>query len=146
MKNKRILLIEDDPDDVALTLRAFKKNNIEGEIITINEGAEALDYLFARGKFEGRDKKALPQLVLLDLKLPRLDGKAVLKAMRSEIKTMLPVVVLTSSDEEQDVKDSYRLGANSYIRKPVDFTRFMDVIRDLGIYWLDLNEAPKEYA
>ena len=140
---KTILLVEDNPDDVVLTLRAFKINNIANEVIVAVDGIEALDYLFGTGKFEGRDMRVMPSVVLLDLKLPNIDGLEVLKRMRADERTkLLPVVVLTSSKEEQDVIGSYSLGANSYIRKPVDFNKFVDAVRSLELYWLVLNERP----
>ncbi len=137
-----ILLIEDNPDDEALTVRALKKNNIANEIIIARDGQEALDYLFGVGPFAGRDTTQLPQVVLLDLKLPKIDGLEVLKQIRSNPQTqLLPVVVLTSSNEERDIVTSYSLGANSYVRKPVDFAQFMEAARQLGLYWLVLNEV-----
>lgn len=140
---KTILLVEDNPDDAALTLRAFKKHNVINEIIVAGDGVEALDYLFATGAYLGRENCALPQLVLLDLKLPRLDGLEVLRRLRADARTrLLPVVILTSSDEEQDILQGYNLGANSYIRKPVDFDEFMEAVRQLKLYWLVLNQAP----
>jgi two-component system response regulator len=143
MKNKTILLVEDNPDDTDLTLRAFKKNNIANEIVVVNDGLEALDYLFAAGKFSERDIRSMPAVVLLDLKLPKVDGLEVLKRMRADVRTkLLPVVILTSSKEEQDVVESYRLGANSYIRKPVDFNKFVDAVLQLELYWMVLNEQP----
>ncbi|MBI5492756.1 MAG: response regulator [Deltaproteobacteria bacterium] len=142
MNEKLILLVEDNPDDVALTMRAFKKNNIRNEVVLAGDGVEALDYLFGTGKRAGN--AITPQVVLLDLKLPKVDGLDVLKAIRSDERTaLLPVVVLTSSKEEQDLVNSYRLGANSYIRKPVDFEQFIEAVRQLGLYWLVLNESPK---
>ena len=136
-----ILLVEDNPDHEALTIRALKKNNIANEVVVARDGAEALEILF--GEEQHRTKGALPSVVLLDLKLPKLDGLEVLKRVRSEDKTkLLPVVVLTSSDEESDVMRSYRTGANSYIRKPVDFLNFMEATKQLGMYWLVLNQAP----
>ena len=141
MDKKTILLIEDNPDDVELTLRAFKKSNILNEVVVAQDGVEALDYLFATGAYTGRDTTLMPQLILLDLKLPKLDGMEVLRHMRADDRTrLLPVVILTSSKEEQDIVDGYNLGANSYIRKPVDFARFSEAIRQLGLYWLLLNE------
>jgi two-component system response regulator len=138
-----ILLVEDNPDDVILTLRAFKKNNIANEVVVARDGVEALDYLFATGPHDGRDARQLPQVVLLDLKLPRIDGIEVLRRIRADPATrVVPVVVLTSSREEHDLVDSYRLGANSYVRKPVDFLEFVEAARQLGLYWLVLNEAP----
>lgn len=143
MNNKNILLVEDNPDDVALTLRAFKKNNIANEVVVVEDGLEALDYLFCAGKFKDRDKSRIPAVILLDLKLPKLDGLEVLKRMRADARTkLLPVVILTSSKEEQDILGSYKLGANSYIRKPVDFNKFVDAVRQLQLYWMVLNEQP----
>jgi two-component system response regulator len=143
MKNKTILLVEDNPDDEALTLRALKRNNIMNEVVVARDGAEALDYLFARGDHSDRDPRDKPALTLLDLKLPKVDGLEVLKQVRADPLTqLLPVVILTSSREEQDLINGYRLGANSYIRKPVDFNQFTDAVRNLGLYWLVLNEIP----
>ena len=143
MENKIILLVEDNPDDVTLTLRAFKKNNITNEVVVASDGSEALDYLFATGAHTGRDISVMPMVILLDLKLPKVDGLEVLKRLRAEARTkLLPVVILTSSKEEQDLIDSYSLGANSYIRKPVDFAQFTEAVRQLGLYWLVLNEPP----
>ncbi len=140
---KAILLVEDNPDDVVLTLRAFERNHITNPVVHAADGVEALDYLFGRGRWEGRDPADLPQVVLLDLKLPRVDGLEVLRAVRADARThFLPVVVLTSSGEERDLVDSYRLGANSYVRKPVDFREFVEAARELGLYWLVLNQAP----
>ena len=142
IKNKVILLVEDNPDDEALTLRALKKNNIQNEVVVARDGVEALDYLFAAGLHAGRDMAEMPQVILLDLKLPKVDGLEVLRRIRSDPRTrFLPVVVLTSSKEEKDLTESYSLGANSYIRKPVDFNQFMEAVRQLGLYWLILNEA-----
>jgi len=136
-----ILLVEDNADDEALTLRALKKNNIKNEIVVARDGVEALDYLSGTGSHEGRDMSMMPQLILLDLKLPRVDGLEVLRRVRSEPRTkLLPVVILTSSNEEQDRLRGYGLGANSYIRKPVDFSQFIEAVRQLGLYWLVLNE------
>jgi len=142
MSEKVILLVEDNPDDEELTIRALKKNNIQNEVIVARDGVEALDYLFGTGKFAGRDIAKMPSVTLLDLKLPKLDGLEVLKRIRSDERTrFLPVVILTSSKEEQDLVNGYALGANSYIRKPVDFSQFIDAVRQLGLYWLLLNEA-----
>lgn len=135
-----ILLVEDNPDDEALTLRAFRKNNIKNEIMVVHDGVEALDFLFSTGSYAARDN-AKPQLILLDIKLPKVDGLEVLRRLRADERTkLIPVVILTSSKEEQDLVRSYSLGANSYVRKPVDFTQFMDAVRQLGMYWLVLNE------
>jgi two-component system, response regulator len=140
MSDKTILLVEDNPDDEKLTVRALTKNNVN-KVVIARDGAEALDYLFGTGRFSGRDVCALPTVVLLDLKLPKLDGLEVLRLLRADDRTKrLPVVVLTSSKEEQDLLKSYNHGANSYIRKPVDFNEFMEAIRQLGLYWLVLNE------
>ena len=141
--NKIILLVEDNPDDEALTLRALKKNNIMNDVVVARDGAEALDYLFGTGTHAGRDVSDQPQIVLLDLKLPKLDGLEVLRRMRADARTRLqPVAVLTTSNEDRDILSSYELGANSYIRKPVDFEQFMEAVRQLGLYWLVLNVAP----
>jgi len=145
MNDKVILLVEDNPDDEALTLRALKKNNILNEVVVAHDGAEALDYLFGTGTHAGRNPSHLPQVVLLDLKLPKVDGLEVLRRIRADERTkLLPVVVLTSSKEEQDLLKSYSLHANSYVRKPVDFTQFTEAVRQLGLYWLVLNEAPPQ--
>jgi two-component system, response regulator len=141
--DKVILLVEDNPDDEALTLRALKKNNIGNEVVVARDGAEALDYLFGTGTYAGRDTKLLPAVTLLDLKLPKIDGLEVLQRVRADERTQLvPIVILTSSKEEQDLIKGYKLGANSYIRKPVDFGQFVDSIRQLGLYWLVINESP----
>jgi len=143
MNEKHILLVEDDPDDVKLTLKALEKNRITNKVEVAWDGVEALDYLFGRGKFEGRDLSIMPQLILLDLKMPKMDGIEVLRHMRSDDRTkLLPVVILTTSTEDRDRIESYKLGANSYIRKPVDFQQFADAVQQLGLYWLVLNEAP----
>ena len=142
MKDKVILLVEDNPDDETLTLRAFRKGNILNEVIVARDGAEALDYLFGTGQHTGRDTSVLPQVVLLDLKLPKVDGLEVLRRIRADERTrLLPVVVLTSSNEESDIVESYSLGANSYIRKPVDFDQFGEAVHQLGLYWLVLNQG-----
>lgn len=141
MIKRNILLVEDNPDDVALTLRALNKNNIANEVVVAKDGVEALDYLFGEGAYAGRDATSIPAVILLDLKLPRIDGLEVLERLRKDERTKFaPVVILTSSKEEQDLVRSYKLGANSYIRKPVDFTRFSEAVRQLGLYWLVLNE------
>ena len=138
-----ILLVEDNPDDVDLTMRALKKNNIKNEIVVAHDGVEALDYLFGTGIYTERDTSITPVVILLDLKLPKIDGLEVLKRIRSENRTkMIPVVILTSSKEEKDLIESYSSHANSYIQKPVDFNHFMDTVRHLGLYWLILNEVP----
>ena len=143
MVDKIILLVEDNPDDEKLTVRALKKNNIVNEVAIARDGVEALDYLFGTGAHAGRDTSALPALVLLDLKLPKMDGQEVLRRIRADDRTKrLPVVILTSSKEEQDLMNGYNGGVNSYIRKPVDFTQFTEVVRQLGLYWLVLNETP----
>jgi two-component system response regulator len=138
-----ILLVEDNADDEALTLRALKKNNITNEVVVARDGAEALDYLFGTGAYASRDTTVQPQVVLLDLKLPKVEGLEVLRRLRADARTkLLPVVILTSSNEEQDRMRGYGLGANSYVRKPVDFGEFIDAVRQLGMYWLLLNERP----
>ena len=143
--SKTILLVEDNPDDVKLTLRAFKRNNMLNPIVVIRDGIEALDFLFARGAHAERAGKPLPTLIILDLKLPKLDGLGVLKAVRGDDRTrLIPVVIMTSSKEEQDLVQSYSLGANSYVRKPVDFAEFMEAVRVLGVYWLMTNQPPPE--
>jgi two-component system, response regulator len=139
MATQLIVLVEDNPDDQTLTLRALKKQNIANDIVVLNDGVEALDFLLD-------SSRPVPHLVLLDLKLPRLDGLEVLRRLRAERRTaLLPVVVLTSSDEERDVVEGYRLGANSYIRKPVDFNQFSEAVRNLGLYWLVLNQPPPQH-
>jgi two-component system, response regulator len=136
-----ILLVEDNPDDVELTLRAFRTSKLSTEIVVASDGVEALDYLLATGAHAGRDRKLLPEVVLLDLKLPKIGGLEVLKRMRAEERTRrIPVVVLTSSNEERDILSSYDLGANSFVRKPVDFAQFVEAARQLGLYWLAINQ------
>ena len=145
MNERTILLVEDNADDVKLTLRAFKHNKISNEIIVAGDGAEALDYMFGTGRFAGRDVIHLPAVVFLDLKLPKMDGLEVLRRIRADARTTIqPVVVLTSSKEEEDRIRAYKLGANSYVRKPVDFDQFIEAARQLGLYWLVLNEPPPE--
>ena len=143
MQEKIVLLVEDNPDDEALTLRALRRHNLANEIVVARDGQEALDFLFGEGEYAGRDASVLPQVILLDLKLPKVDGLQVLERLRGDQRTRLvPVVVLTSSSEEQDMVRSYDLGANSYVRKPVDFEQFLEAARQLGLYWLVLNEVP----
>lgn len=138
-----ILLVEDNPDDVELTLRGLQKNNVSNEVVVARDGAEALDYLFGTGMYEGRDVDNQPTLVLLDLKLPRVSGLEVLKRIRGDERTKcMPVVILTSSKEDRDIMEGYSNGANSYVRKPVDFHEFSEAVRQLNLYWLLLNEAP----
>lgn len=143
MSDKIILLVEDNPDDEALTLRALKKNNILNEVIVARDGEEALEYLFGTGRYDGRDTTIQPQVILLDLQLPKLSGHEVLKRLRADKRTALqPVVILTTSSEQADIAASYENGANSYTRKPVDFNQFIESVKQLGLYWLVLNEAP----
>jgi two-component system response regulator len=138
-----ILLVEDNADDVELTLRAFRKSKILNEIVVVTDGVEALDYVFATGTHAGRDPKAIPEVILLDLKLPKIGGLEVLRRLRADERTRrIPVVVLTSSNEERDILSSYDLGANSFVRKPVDFAQFVDAAQHLGLYWLVMNEPP----
>ena len=145
--DKMILLVEDNPDDRDLTLLAFREANILNEVVICADGEEALEFLFATGAHAGRDTRVMPQMILLDLKLPKVDGFEVLKRLRADARTsLIPVVVLTSSREQKDVAGSYCLGANSYVRKPVDFSLFIEVSRQLGLYWLVLNESPPAYA
>ncbi len=141
MSHKIILLVEDNPDDEALTIRALRQNNIVNEIVVARDGVEALDYLFGTGAHTGRDLSIMPQVILLDLKLPKIDGLEVLRRLRADPRTAhLPVVILTSSKEERDVMNGYKLGANSYIHKPVDFIQFTEAVKQLKLYWLVLNE------
>ena len=141
--NQLILLVEDNPDDVELTMRALTKNRIATEVVVVRHGVEALDFLFASGTYKGRNPDILPDLVLLDLKLPKVDGLEVLRRLRADSRTrLLPVVVLTLSNEEQDIMEAYRLGVNSYVRKPVDFDRFNELLHHMGRYWLEFNESP----
>ena len=141
MNQMLILLVEDNPDDVELTIRGFKKNNFTNEIVIARDGQEALDFLFGTGQFEGRDVTRQPTLVLLDINLPRIGGLEVLRRMRADDRTRrVPVVLLTSSKEDSDIKAGYDLGANSYVRKPVDFVQFTEAVRQLNLYWLLLNE------
>ncbi|MBI5462082.1 MAG: response regulator [Gammaproteobacteria bacterium] len=143
MQNKIILLVEDNPDDETLTLRALGKSKILNDIVVARDGVEALDYLFGTGAHAGRDTSIQPQLILLDLKLPKIDGLEVLKRLRADPRTaLLPVTILTTSNEERDIITSYQLGVNSYIRKPVDFDSFIEAVRQLGLYWLVLNTPP----
>ena len=143
MSKKFILLVEDNPDDVELTLRAFRKNNVKNGVDVVRDGAEALDFLFGTGTYADRDAGILPVVVLLDLKLPKIDGLEVLRRLRNDERTkLLPVVILTSSDEEQDIIQGYNLGANSYVRKPMDFEKFCEAVRQLQLYWSLLNEPP----
>jgi two-component system response regulator len=143
IRSRVILLVEDNPNDVKLTMHAFEKSNISNEIIVVGDGEEAIDYLFATGRHADRDPKVIPEVILLDLKLPKIDGLGVLRRLRADERTRrLPVVILTSSKEEKDVTSSYNLGANSFIRKPVDFDQFIDAAQHLGLYWLVMNEPP----
>jgi two-component system, response regulator len=145
MNSRFILLVEDNTSDVKLTRRALEQSRITNRLVVAEDGVEALDYLFARGGHAGRDVSDLPSVLLLDLKLPKVEGLEVLRQIRADVRTRrLPVVILTSSQEEQDIIASYDLGANSYIRKPVDFNQFAEAIRHLGLYWLVLNEPPPE--
>lgn len=138
-----ILLVEDNPNDAELAMRALKKNNLSNNVIRVCDGEQALDYIFARKGFQSRDRLNIPKLILLDLKLPKVDGLEVLKIIKAdEVTKLIPVVVLTSSHEENDMVESYRLGVNSYIVKPVDFDKFIDSVRDIGLYWLLLNQQP----
>lgn len=143
MDSKMILLVEDNPDDEALTLRALNKNNIGNSLVVVRDGAEALEFIFCTGAYANRDKNDTPQIILLDINLPKVDGLEVLRRVRADESTrLLPVVILTSSNEQQDMIKGYSLGANSYVRKPVDFNEFIDAVRQLGLYWLVLNKTP----
>jgi two-component system response regulator len=143
VKDQIILLVEDNARDEALTLRALKKSNIVNEVVVARDGVEALDYLFATGNHAGRDLDTMPKLIMLDLKLPKVNGLQVLERIRHDERTRrLPVVVFTSSNEEEDLINSYNLGANSYVRKPVDFEQFLEATKQLGLYWLVLNQIP----
>src|SRR5436305_462581 len=147
MNDKVILLVEDNPRDEALTRRALKKSNIVNDVVVARDGVEALDYLFGTGTYDGRDMTLMPQVVLLDLKLPKVNGLEVLRRLRANDRTRrLPVVVFTSSSEEEDMLSSYSLGANSYVRKPVDFEQFLEASKQLGLYWLVLNELPPDQS
>lgn len=142
MHHKTILLVEDNPDDEELALMAFEQSNIINKVVVVRDGAEALEYLFGTGRYANRNLSNTPAVVLLDLKLPKIDGLEVLRRLRADEQTkFIPVVVLTTSKEEQDVINSYRLGCNSYVRKPVDFTEFVNAAQQLGLYWLCMNEA-----
>jgi two-component system response regulator len=143
-RDETILLVEDNPDDVELTMRAFRKNKIANNIVVARDGVEALDYLFGRGTHADRNTAETPRLILLDLKMPKMDGLHVLEHVREDERTRLtPVVILTSSKEEQDLVRSYKSGANSYVRKPVDFNEFLEAVRQIGLYWLLINESPE---
>ncbi len=143
IRERSILLVEDNPDDEALAIRALRRSRITNEIVVVHDGVEALDYLFGRGDYAGRNLNNQPAVILLDLKLPRMDGIEVLRELRAHESTrLLPIVILTTSEEEQDVLNSYSLGCNSYVRKPIDFLQFSQAVQQLGMYWLLLNEAP----
>lgn len=147
VRGKIILLVEDNPDDEALAIRALQRNHIINEVVVAHDGVEALDYLFGTGAYVGRDTSIQPAVILLDLKLPRIDGIEVLRRLREDERTrILPVVILTTSNEERDMLNSYSLGCNSYVRKPVDFLQFSEAIRQLGMYWLLMNEPPPSRA
>ena len=143
MERKKILVVEDNPDDVELTLLAFKKNNITNEVVVVNDGEKALEYLFCTGKYANLGPEDRPAVVLLDIKLPKVNGFEVIKKMRSEERTkLIPVVILTSSKQEQDLINGYKFGCNSYVRKPVEFNEFAEAVRQVGLYWLLINEPP----
>ena len=143
MRSNIVLLVEDNPDDVELALRAFKKHNITNEVVVARDGAEALDFLFATGEYAGRDTKVMPAVVMLDLKIPKVDGLEVLRHIRADERTeFLPVVIFTTSNQEEDLVNSYKLGVNSYARKPVDLPQFSELVRQLGQYWVFVNEVP----
>ncbi|MCP4714693.1 MAG: response regulator [Deltaproteobacteria bacterium] len=143
MNKKFIMLAEDNPDDEALTMRALNKNSIINEVIVVRDGQEALDFLYATGEYADRDTSILPEMLLLDLKMPKIDGLGVLRRIREDKRTKhLPVIMLTSSDEESDLIASYNLGVNSYVRKPVDFNQFIEAVNQLSLYWLVLNKVP----
>jgi two-component system response regulator len=143
IKDETILLVEDNPDDVELTMRALRKNHIANKVVVAGDGVQALDYLFGTGTYASRDPRDNPRLILLDLKLPKLDGLQVLARLRTDERTKLvPVVILTSSKEEHDLISGYKCGANSYVRKPVDFNKFVDAVHQIGLYWLLINESP----
>lgn len=145
MNNGTILLVEDNPDDVELTVRAFKKNNIANEMVVVRDGSEALDYLFGKGSYSDHNPEDTPRIVLLDLKLPKIDGLQVLERLRAnEYTRLVPVIILTSSKEDQDLISGYESGANSYVRKPVDFNEFVEAVRNIGLYWLLINESPHQ--
>ena len=147
MSEKIILLVEDNPDDEELTRLALQENNILNRLVVARDGVEALDYLFATGPYSSRDLSTIPEVILLDLKLPKIDGLEVLRRLRADDRTkLLPIVILTSSNEEQDLLAGYSLGANSYVRKPVDFAQFIEAVRQLGLYWLVINQSPPRRA
>jgi two-component system response regulator len=147
MTERYILLVEDNPDDEELTLLSLRKNNLAHEIVVVRDGVEAIEFLFGNGQYAGRDLSRTPTVILLDLKLPKLDGLGVLKRLRADERTrMLPVVVLTSSSQDADVIASYNLGANSYVRKPVEFGAFVEAVSSLGLYWVLLNRPPPLHA
>jgi len=147
LEHKRILLVEDNPDDELLALRALKKNNITSDVVIVRDGLEAIHYLFGEAEYAGRDVKDIPHVILLDLKLPKLDGIEALKRIRGNpLTSAIPVVMLTSSNEEKDIVNSYEVGANSYICKPVDFEEFLEATKQIGTYWLNLNVTPREHS